>query len=74
MTHSITKSLILSCFDTLRVFTALLSRLYHGFESRTRYHMKIVDTVISVFFIFGSNILYLCNKDTVRRKHRMSKV
>ena len=36
--------------------------------------MKIVDTVISVFFIFGSNILYLCNKDTVRRKHRMLKV
>lgn len=36
--------------------------------------MKIVDTVISVFFIFESNILYLCNKDTVRRKHRMSKV
>lgn len=25
-------------------------------------------------FIFGSNILYLCNKDTVRRKHRMLKV
>ncbi len=44
MTHSITKSLILSCFDTLRVFAVLLSRLYHGFESRTRYQKKMKDT------------------------------
>ena len=30
--------------------------------------MKIVDTVISVFFIFESNILYLCNKEYCEKK------
>lgn len=30
--------------------------------------MKIKDTVISVFFTYECNILFLCNKDIVRKK------